>query len=95
MNELKPCPFCGSNKLKIESSSYKQRDHHHTYYGEWVLYKHYVMSVRCNCCHSRGPTVSGDVVIMPKLELDGYTTVEDIENKTVEVWNRRVDNAAD
>lgn len=95
MNELKPCPFCGSNKLKIEASSYKRRNHQRTYNGEWILYRHCVMSVRCNCCHCRGSTVSGDFVIQPKLELDGYTTVKDIKNKSIEAWNRRADNAVD
>lgn len=95
MVELKRCPFCGSNKLKIESSSSQRRNHQRTYHGEWVLYRHYVMSVRCNCCHARGTTVSGDVVVMPKMaefELDGYTTVENIENMAVEAWNERDEN---
>lgn len=89
MNNLQPCPFCDSTNLKIEQSSSQRRNHHRTDYGEWVLYRHYVMSVRCNCCHARGPTVSGDVVVMPKmaeLELDGYTTVENIENKAMIAW---------
>lgn len=47
MNELKPCPFCGSDKLKLV----KKRT---TYHG----HKAYVASVRCNCCNARGGTVT-------------------------------------
>lgn len=44
--QLKPCPFCGSNKLKLDKKirRYKGRDA-------------YTVSVRCNCCHARGGTV--------------------------------------
>lgn len=37
--ELKPCPFCGWDKLKLDK---KQRNSNVTY------------SVRCNRCHARG-----------------------------------------
>lgn len=49
---LKPCPFCGSDKLKLDSvSKYKfQRGYVYT------------LSVRCNKCHARGGTASGDVL---------------------------------
>ena len=94
MDKLKPCPFCGSNKLKIESSSSKCRDRRSDI-CQWVLYRHYIMSVRCNVCYARGCTVSGDVVIDPRygdLVLAGYTTVEKIEERTIEAWNKRVND---
>lgn len=94
MDELRPCPFCGSNKLKIESSSSKCRDRRTDICG-WVLYRHYIMSVRCNVCNARGSTVSGDVVIDTRcadLGLVGYTTVEKIEEKAAEAWNRRAND---
>jgi len=40
---LKPCPFCGSNKLKLDKQTRNDRT---TY------------SVRCNKCHARGGTSS-------------------------------------
>jgi Lar family restriction alleviation protein len=47
MNEtLKPCPFCGSTKLKIESKrtfNYSKR--------------HCSVTVRCMKCHARSPVV--------------------------------------
>lgn len=46
--ELKPCPFCGNTKLKIESK------HHGTHYYTGT----HSASVRCSKCHARGPTAS-------------------------------------
>lgn len=43
--KLRPCPFCGSTKLKVES---KHNEYAHT------------ASVRCNKCYARGSTVSGN-----------------------------------
>lgn len=44
--KLKPCPFCGSSRLKLvkRNISYKEK-------------KAYVASIRCNCCNARGGTV--------------------------------------
>lgn len=96
MVKLKPCPFCGSNKLKIERKSrfagwngLDQRVENHTY------------SVRCNVCHARGPS-SGDRVIpgftkrlYDEIELEypnWATTDEALKNGAVEKWNKRIGN---
>ena len=44
--ELKPCPFCGSDKLKLVKKKTKYKGHNA-----------YVASIRCNSCHARGGTV--------------------------------------
>lgn len=47
MNEnIKPCPFCGSENVKL----LKKRT---MYYGHTA----YTASIRCNRCHARGGTV--------------------------------------
>lgn len=46
---LKPCPFCGSDKLKVDSVS--------RYSG--IRGYEYTFSVRCNKCHARGGTAKG------------------------------------
>lgn len=73
--EAKACPFCGSEKLKVDSKAngyidkrtgehHKYwRDHHDTPYGNFT--------VRCNKCHARGGV--------------GHTFGE-----AVEKWNTRV-----
>lgn len=46
-HELKPCPFCGSDKLKLtkRSTLYRGKDAH-------------VASIRCNSCHARGGMIT-------------------------------------
>lgn len=46
IEKLKPCPFCGSDSLKLT----KRKT---TYKGQ----KAYVASVRCNRCKARGGTI--------------------------------------
>jgi hypothetical protein len=41
-NEIKPCPFCGSNKIKITTSSCNNDDH--------GLYWEYVTVFECADC---------------------------------------------
>ena len=60
MADLKPCPFCGGTKLKVERKSrlagwngLDMREEMHTY------------SVRCNTCHARGSAVGGRVMNDP------------------------------
>lgn len=83
MNEikLKPCPFCGSTKLKIDKKS------------KLVKYRHvaiFTVSVRCSCCHARGGTVSGEVGsgIADPIS-DKLTTYEELKTKAAESWNSR------
>ena len=83
---LKPCPFCGSTKLKIDSK------------GRTISYLHIdviTASVRCNICHSRGGTASGECGNyfsgIPKSEK--LTTKAEIEQRAIEAWNRRENDA--
>lgn len=82
MSELKRCPFCGGDKLKIES---KTKDISYRYVRQHTL------SVRCNKCHARGGTVSGEIgnysFGTPKSEK--LTTLKELEEKAIEAWNTR------
>lgn len=48
--ELKPCPFCGSTSLKVESK----------HNGQWSNTGTHSATVRCNKCHARGGTDASD-----------------------------------
>lgn len=93
MAELKPCPFCGGTKLKVERKSrlagwngLDMRVEMHTY------------SVRCNTCHARGGAVGGRVMNDPWTRCaqlpDWATTDKALEAKAIEAWNRMAENAA-
>lgn len=78
MSELKPCPFCGGTKLKIDSKrTFK--------YGKE---KHCSVTVRCMKCHARGPVVG---INMPN---GHYNEREICEKEVDEAWNRRADHDA-
>ena len=72
--ELKPCPFCGSTSLKIESK----------HNGQWSGTGTHSATVRCNKCHARGSTASS------KAGKKIYSASEEAKSKAVELWNRRV-----
>ena len=79
MAELKPCPFCGGTKLKIDQKKSSTR--------KWNketsrLEKLTVVTVRCNQCHTRGPTTSmyADVYDRPTRLL---------EKAAIKAWNTR------
>lgn len=74
--ELKPCPFCGSTSLKIESK------HHGTHYYSGT----HSATVRCQKCHARGGTASC------KVEKGKHRADSETELKAIEAWNRRADN---
>ena len=58
MADLKPCPFCGSDKLKIDSKSGRIHYYEKDGMNPW---QNVVYSIRCNCCHARGGAVSSDL----------------------------------
>lgn len=72
-SELKPCPFCGSTSLKVESK----------HNGQWSDHGTHSATVRCNKCHARGGTASS------KAGKNIYTASEEAKNKAIELWNRR------
>ena len=91
-NELKPCPFCGNVKLKIDRKSkfagcngLDERVEQHTY------------SVRCNVCHARGGAVGGKIVFGSSIfgidtSLPSWATTDaELKKKAIEAWNRRTD----
>lgn len=94
--ELKPCPFCGSTKLKLDKKQTKAG-----YTGIDALVEQKTYSVRCNVCHARGGSAGGKVICS---RLDVYrdnmpnwaTTKEELQRKAIDAWNRRAtDERAD
>ena len=75
--ELKNCPFCGGEKLKIDSKSRKDTE---------------VYSVRCNKCHARGGTVSISIKGVLKNCGYGVLRElrEQAKVKAIKEWNRRI-----
>ncbi len=89
--KLKLCPFCGSSKLKIEKKNGKTG-----YNGLDYLVQRHIYSVRCNCCHARGPAFGGNVIMGFNLTLKlpkWATTDVELEQKAIEAWNRRTGDA--
>lgn len=90
MTELKPCPFCGNDKLKIDKKSVLDG-----YNGLGERVDRHTYSVRCNICYARGPTVGGRIV----KESESYrftglpvwaTTDEVLKELAVDAWNERL-----
>lgn len=80
--ECKPCPFCGSTKLKVDQkTSSTTRWNSKTCKSEKLV----VVTVRCNKCHTRGPTVS-----MYAEWRDNPRKL--LEKAAIDVWNERVKN---
>ena len=75
MNIL-PCPFCGNQKLMVESKHHG----HHYYEGT------HSATVRCSKCHARGPTASC------KVTRDQMRVDEDTKQRAIELWNGRAKN---
>lgn len=90
--KLKACPFCGSEKVKIDTKSVKAG-----YTGIDELVNQVTASVRCNVCHARGPAVGGKVIsgrhpkISLKIPLPEWATTKDaLCVEAVRKWNTRI-----
>lgn len=90
--KLKPCPFCGSEKLKIENKSVLAG-----YNGLEQRINKVTYSIRCNKCHARGGTSSGKILASFNFIFNGEelmptwaTTDNELKQKAVDKWNRRV-----
>ena len=74
--ELLKCPFCGSEKLKVEHKN-KFKD----------IRRNFIrmsFSVRCNSCHARGGIVTRDIQYDNQAD-----TISEAKNKAIEKWNMR------
>lgn len=86
--ELKPCPFCGGDKLKIDSKTklfgfngLEDRIEYHTF------------SVRCNKCHARGGAIGGKVNTAKRKGFEKFFTTDyELKQKAIVFWNKRADN---
>ena len=72
--EIKPCPFCGNTKLKVESK----------HNGKWVGTGTHSAAVRCSKCHARGPTASC------KAADSYWSADKATEQRAIELWNERM-----
>ena len=72
---LKPCPFCGSEKLRTEVKNNNPSGHAHCYTGSFKAF------VRCSECHATGPESSC------KAEVGKYTIDKETIQKAAELWN--------
>lgn len=88
---LKPCPFCGSTKIKVDSKSVRVGSN-----GlDDTVYRN-TYSVRCNKCHARGGAVGGKVLSLENYPRDirydlpsWATTWEELKEKAIKSWNTR------
>ena len=81
MAELKPCPFCGGTKLKVDS---KKGSNFRVVNGK--VEEFHVVTVRCNRCHTRGPTTS------VYLAWGQYDAAKVMNDAAIEAWNRRAED---
>lgn len=92
-DNLKPCPFCGGTKLKIDKKS--------TLYGHTgigVRIERHTYSVRCNRCFARGGAVGGKVspyTSDPSRLPKDVTTADTLKQKAIDLWNSRKEEPID
>ena len=74
-----PCPFCGKEKIKVDS----KRSNNMHWEGAIKL-EYHVATARCNSCHARGPSVGVWVA-----RSNHINVAKALEEKAIEAWNRR------
>ena len=88
MMRMHPCPFCGSDKLKLMRNSYKTG-----YNGLDIPVYQTGYYVRCSICNARGGRVSGKVLAYDPpigVALPGWASrEEDLKWSAVDAWNMR------
>ena len=75
MQELAPCPFCGSTNLELFRVDRDYDWDDETFHGYYTI--------RCMKCDARGPKV--DIV-----NADGSIAEDEAYSKAAENWNKRV-----
>ena len=87
MNEK--CPFCGSEKLKVDSKTSGRFEYPSKKPDPKVIrYKRHTVSVRCNKCKARGPTTT---VLVPCPTGHSWgVDIKAVEAEAYKVWNTRV-----
>lgn len=75
INNVFPCPFCGNQKLKVECKTKR------LYYPTTSIQA--TCSVRCNCCHARGGTITK---VYQVTQWKGDTH---LEQQAIRKWNKR------
>jgi len=88
MNEMKACPFCDSDKLKLMRAAERIG-----YNGLEIPVYRVGYYVRCMECHARGSRASGNVLAYDPpdgLGLPSWASKEeDLQWQAVDAWNRR------
>lgn len=82
---LRPCPFCGATKLKIDKQTRNGR----------ITY-----SVRCNCCHARGGTSGHMKTTSKSIHYNPSVACDPTEElvcmyTAIDKWNQRVKGETD
>ena len=95
MAELKPCPFCGSTKLKVDSKSSL-----YGYTGLDIRIERMIYSVRCNVCHARGGAIGG--LVAPSENIKNRDRLpkdivfpHELRQKAIDLWNERYTDVCD
>ena len=82
--EHKRCPFCGRDKIKIETKQALKR------YDNRKRILNVTASVRCMYCHARGPTMGGEVE--GGYSEEGFLRKDNLKRQALEAWVWRAED---